>query len=210
MEQAMNTQNNQYATGRMILAVVLSFVSIMDTTSAEPKTAKTQLATIGGGCFWCVEAVFERFEGVKNVVSGYAAGKTENPTYKQICEGTSGHAEVIQIEFDPAKITFEQLLEVFWEAHDPTTMNRQGADEGTQYRSIVICHDKAQQVAAEKSKAAAGKKFQKPIVTEVVSAVKFWPAEEYHQDYFRRNPNAPYCAIVISPKLLKLEKKIKP
>lgn len=206
----MNTQNNQYATGRMILAVVLSFVSIMDTTSAEPKTAKTQLATIGGGCFWCVEAVFERFEGVKNVVSGYAAGKTENPTYKQICEGTSGHAEVIQIEFDPAKITFEQLLEVFWEAHDPTTMNRQGADEGTQYRSIVICHDKAQQVAAEKSKAAAGKKFQKPIVTEVVSAVKFWPAEEYHQDYFRRNPNAPYCAIVISPKLLKLEKKIKP
>ncbi len=206
----MNTQNNQYATGRMILAVVLSFVSIMDTISAEPKTAKTQLATIGGGCFWCVEAVFERFEGVKNVVSGYAAGKTENPTYKQICEGTSGHAEVIQIEFDPSKITFEQLLEVFWEAHDPTTMNRQGADEGTQYRSIVICHDKAQQVAAEKSKAAAAKKFQKPIVTEVVSAVKFWPAEEYHQDYFRRNPNAPYCAIVISPKLLKLEKKIKP
>ncbi|MSR43417.1 MAG: peptide-methionine (S)-S-oxide reductase [Pedosphaera sp.] len=181
----------------------------MNATSAEPKAGKTQFATFGGGCFWCVEAVFERFDGVRDVVSGYAAGKTQNPTYKQICEGTTGHAEVVQIEFDPAKISYEQLLEIFWESHDATTLNRQGADEGTQYRSIVICHDKTQQAIAEKSKQVATKKSRNPIVTEIIPVTKFWPAEEYHQDYFRRNPNAPYCALVISPKLQKLEKKPK-
>ncbi len=181
----------------------------MNATSAEPKAGKTQFATFGGGCFWCTEAVFERFEGVRDVVSGYSAGKTENPTYKQISTGTTGHAEVIRIEFDPAKISYEQLLEIFWESHDATTLNRQGADEGTQYRSIIICHDKAQQEVAEKSKKSAAKKSRSPIVTEIVPETKFWPAEEYHQDYFRRNPNAPYCALVISPKLQKLEKKTK-
>ncbi len=181
----------------------------MNTTGAESKTGKTQFATFGGGCFWCVEAVFERFDGVRDVVSGYAAGKTQNPTYKQICEGTTGHAEVVQIEFDPAKITYEHLLEIFWETHDPTTLNRQGADEGTQYRSIIICHDKGQQEVATKSKLAAAKNFRGSIVTEIVPVTKFWSAEENHQDYFRRNPNAPYCALVISPKLQKLEKKSK-
>jgi peptide-methionine (S)-S-oxide reductase len=169
-------------------------------------TNKTQLATFGGGCFWCTEAVFETFDGVKAVTSGYAGGQAPNPTYKQVCSGDTGHAEVIQIEFDTAKITYEQLLDIFWEAHDPTTPDRQGRDTGTQYRSIILYHDEAQKRAAEKSKAEATKRFKDPIVTEIAPLTKFYPAEEYHQDYFRRNPSAPYCAVVISPKLKKLQK----
>ena len=177
---------------------------------ADSKTAaapsKTQLATLGGGCFWCTEALYETFDGVKSVTSGYAGGRTPNPTYEQVCEGDTGHAEVIQIEFDPAKISYEQLLDVFWEIHDPTTLNRQGADHGTQYRSIILYHDEAQKKAAEKSKAAAAKKFKDAVVTEVSPLAKFFQAEAYHQDYFRKNPNKPYCAYVISPKLQKLQK----
>ena len=193
----------------------LLLVSILITARAgEPSdktmnsTNKTELATFGGGCFWCLEAVFERLDGVKSVTSGYAGGTKENPTYKEVCAGVTGHAEVIQIEFDPHKISYEKLLEVFWEAHDPTTMNRQGADAGTQYRSVILYHNDAQKQAAEKAKELAQWRFPRPIVTEIVPLTKFFKAEEYHQDYFRKNPNAPYCAVVISPKLEKLKPKL--
>jgi peptide-methionine (S)-S-oxide reductase len=162
------------------------------------------LATLGGGCFWCVEAVFERLPGVKSVTAGYAGGALANPDYRRVCSGTTGHAEVVQIAFDPAVISFARLLEVFWLAHDPTTLNRQGADEGPQYRSIILHHDEAQRVAAEESRAAAQAKFDAPIVTEIVPLEKFWPAEEYHQDFFRNNPRQPYCLATIPPKLRKL------
>lgn len=167
----------------------------------------TEKATLGGGCFWCTEAVFERFEGVKAVVSGYAGGKVPNPTYKQICTGETGHAEVIQIEFNPSKITYSQILEIFWVAHDPTTLNRQGADVGTQYRSTIMYHSEAQNKAAEESKKKAQANFKSPIVTEIVPISIFYKAEDYHQDYFKNNPNQPYCAAVIGPKLRSLEKK---
>jgi peptide-methionine (S)-S-oxide reductase len=170
-------------------------------------TNKTELATFGGGCFWCMEAVFERLPGVKSVASGFAGGRTANPTYEQVCAGDTGHAEVTQIEFDPAKISYEKLLDVFWQAHDPTTLNRQGADEGTQYRSIILFHSKTQKLAAEKSKAAAQKQFQHPIVTEIVPFTKFYKAEGYHQEYYDNNSSAPYCRMVIAPKLEKLEEK---
>lgn len=175
-------------------------------TNAAPTSAKTELATIGGGCFWCTEAVFETLDGVKSVVSGYAGGKNENPTYQQICTGLTGHAEVIQIEYDPAKVTFEKLLDVFWNAHDPTTLNQQGADKGTQYRSTIMYHNDEQKKLAEKSKATAQKDFKDPITTEIVPLKKFYPAEDYHQDYFANNPDKGYCTVVIRPKLLKLEK----
>lgn len=171
------------------------------------ETNKTELATLGGGCFWCMEAVFERLPGVKSVTSGYAGGHTEFPTYAQVCSHTTGHAEVIQIAFEPAKITFEKLLDTFWEAHDPTTLNRQGADVGDQYRSIILYHSEAQKAAAEKSKAAAAKHFSDPIVTQIEPLKKFYPAEVDHQDYYRLNPNAGYCRVVIKPKLDKLEQK---
>lgn len=174
--------------------------------AAETKSAAGQMATLGGGCFWCLEAFYETFEGVKAVTSGYAGGHKADPTYKQVCSETTGHAEVVQLEFDPSKITYEQILEIFWEMHDPTTLNRQGGDTGTQYRSVIMYHDDAQRKAAEKSKAAAASRFKDPIVTEIVPLKKFYVAEDYHQDYFRKNPNVPYCAYVISPKLQKLQK----
>lgn len=162
-------------------------------------------ATFGGGCFWCVEAVFERVEGVHTVVSGYAGGTQENPTYEDVCTGQSGHAEVVQITFDPAKVTYEQLLDLFWSAHDPTTLNRQGADVGTQYRSVIFTHSDVQRAAAERSKKEAQKQFSNPIVTEIAPLTKFYEAENYHQDYFDKNRNAAYCTFVIAPKLKKLE-----
>ena len=177
--------------------------------ASDPKPASTQLATLGGGCFWCLEALYETFDGVKSVTSGYAGGHKDNPTYKQVCSDTTGHAEVVQIEFDPAKITYDQILEIFWDIHDPTTLNRQGADTGTQYRSVIFYHDEAQKKAAEKSKNVVQAKFGGKIVTEIQPLKKFYPAEDYHQDYFRKNPNAPYCAYVISPKLQKLQKSKK-
>jgi len=167
---------------------------------------KTESATFGGGCFWCMEAVFERLSGVKSVTSGFAGGHTANPTYEQVCTGDTGHAEVTQIEFDPAKISYEKLLDVFWQAHDPTTLNRQGADEGTQYRSIILYHSEAQKLAAEKSKAGAQKNFKQPIVTEIAPFVKFYQAGDYHRKYYDNNSQAPYCRMVIAPKLEKLEK----
>lgn len=176
-------------------------------TTTMSTTNENGRATFGAGCFWCVEAVFERLPGVKSVTSGYAGGHTKNPTYKEVCTGETGHAEVAQIEFDPARISFEKLLEVFWEAHDPTTLNRQGADAGTQYRSVIFYESEAQKAAAEKSKAGAAKKFSRPIVTEIVPLTQFYKAEGYHQDYFRNNQNAPYCRAVIRPKLEKLDQK---
>ncbi len=164
------------------------------------------IATFGAGCFWCVEAVFERHEGVKSVVAGYAGGTIPNPTYEAVCTGKTGHAEVAQIAFDPTKVTYDQLLDLFWKAHDPTTMNRQGSDVGTQYRSAIFYHDEEQKSAAEQSKVRAARLFDEPIVTQIVPLTKFYPAENYHQDYFRNNPNAPYCTFVIKPKLKKLER----
>ncbi len=183
--------------------------------AAEPakvmttETNKTERATLGGGCFWCVEATLELLPGVKNVVSGYAGGHKENPTYEAVITKTTGHAEVVQVEFDPAVISYEKLLEAFWEVHDPTTLNRQGNDVGPQYRSIILYHNDAQKLAAERSKAAEQKKLSRPIVTEIVPLKKFYEAEAYHQDYFRRNPNQAYCQVVIRPKVNKLEQKLK-
>jgi peptide-methionine (S)-S-oxide reductase len=170
-------------------------------------TDKTEIADFGGGCFWCMEAVFERLPGVISITSGFAGGTTENPTYQQVCTETTGHAEVTEIEFDPAKISYDKLLEVFWQAHDPTTLNRQGADEGTSYRSIILYRDEKQKLEAEKSKLEAQTNFKHPIVTEIVPLKKFYKAENYHQQYYDNNSSAPYCQVVIAPKLEKLEKK---
>lgn len=166
-----------------------------------------EYATLGGGCFWCIEAIFERTEGVKSVVPGYAGGSTDNPTYEDVCTGTTGHAEVARISFDPEKLSYSDLLQVFWKAHDPTTLNRQGADVGPQYRSIILYHDDGQRDLAEKAKReleGAGY-FKKPVLTEIKALDTFYPAEEYHQDYFNKHPYAGYCTFVIRPKLKKLE-----
>ena len=166
----------------------------------------TAVATLAGGCFWCLEAPLQHLSGVRAIVSGYMGGHVLNPGYKQVCNGDTGHAEVIQVHFDPARISYGDLLEVFFALHDPTTLNRQGADEGTQYRSIILYHDEAQKAAAEKSKQEASRRFKDPIMTEIVPLTQFYPAEAYHQDYYRNNPRYPYCAVVIGPKLKKLEK----
>lgn len=191
-----------FVTGFFLSLIVLAHAQSM-------KTNKTELATIGGGCFWCTEAIYQMLPGVKSAVSGYAGGEEPNPTYREVCSGKTGHAEVIQVEFDPAVISYDQVLDTFWEAHDPTTLNRQGADRGTQYRSIILYHNEEQKAAAEKSKTAAQKNFSSPIVTEIVPLTKFWPAEDYHQEYYELNPNAGYCRAVIRPKIEKFEKKLK-
>ena len=170
------------------------------------KPTASEYATIGGGCFWCLEAVYERLPGIRAVVSGYAGGTAPNPTYKLVCTGTTGHAEVVRIEYDPSVIGYRKILEMFWQAHDPTTLNRQGADIGSQYRSIILFENESQRAAAEQSRAEAATMFPDPIVTEIVPLKIFTPAEEYHQDYFQKNPNAPYCMLVIQPKLRKLDK----
>jgi peptide-methionine (S)-S-oxide reductase len=167
-----------------------------------------EIATFGAGCFWCVEAIFQNLKGVHSVVSGYAGGTVENPTYQQVCTGDTGHAEVIQITFDPAVITYEDLLYVFWRTHDPTTLNRQGADVGTQYRSVIFYHNERQKAIAEQSKhdIAASGVWRAPIVTEIVPLRNFYKAETYHQNYYRLNPNQPYCRFVIDPKIQKFKK----
>jgi peptide-methionine (S)-S-oxide reductase len=171
--------------------------------------SKTELATFGGGCFWCTEAVFVRLKGVKKVTSGYTGGTVVNPTYRQICNGDTGHAEVVQIEFDPEVITYEQLLDVFFHTHDPTTLNRQGADRGTQYRSSVFYHNDGQKqaTAAMIRRLDAGDTFDDPIVTTIEKMAKFYPAEDYHQDYFALNPQQPYCQAVVGPKVAKFRKR---
>jgi peptide-methionine (S)-S-oxide reductase len=165
---------------------------------------RPELATFGGGCFWCTEAVLQRIEGVLSVTSGYAGGTQSNPTYEQVCTGSTGHAEVIQVAFDPAMISYEDILDIFWQAHDPTTLNRQGADKGTQYRSIIFYADEKQKDAAERSRKKAKGKLKDPIVTEIVPLEKFWKAEDYHQGYYNSHANEGYCRVVISPKLKKL------
>jgi peptide-methionine (S)-S-oxide reductase len=172
-------------------------------------TNRTELATLGGGCFWCTEAIFQMLPGVQSVASGYAGGNTPNPTYQQVCAGNTGHAEVIQVEFDPQVISYEKILETFWEAHDPTTLNRQGNDTGTQYRSVIFYHNAAQMEVAEKSRAAARKNFSRPIVTEIAPLTVFYKAEGYHQNYYRSNPNQGYCRAVIRPKVEKFGQKLK-
>lgn len=176
----------------MFLWAVLAF----STMNAEEKTA-----VVGGGCFWCTEAEYQSVPGILKVESGYAGGSVPNPTYDQVCTGRTGHAEVIQITYDPAKIGYEKIIDLFWKAHDPTTLNRQGADEGTQYRSIILYQTEEEKKLAEKSKAAAQASFKNPIVTEIVPLTAFYPAEEHHQDFYKNNPNYPYSRAVIAPKL---------
>lgn len=174
-------------------------------------SGQTETATFGGGCFWCTEAIFKSLKGVEIVESGYSGGKLKNPTYKEVCSGETGHAEVIQITFDPTVIGFRELLEVFWETHDPTTLNRQGADVGTQYRSVVFYHSPQQKEAAERYKTELNKEnvYNKPVVTEITPLDKFWPAEKYHQDYYANNSTQGYCQMVIVPKLEKFRKIFK-
>jgi len=171
-------------------------------------TKNLQQATFGGGCFWCTEAVFQRLNGVKSVVSGYAGGGVQNPSYDQVCSGSTGHAEVIQITFDPTRISFTELLEVFFGTHDPTTLNRQGNDIGTQYRSVIFNHDEEQHRLANQFKANlnASGEFPGPVVTEISPFTEFHPAEDHHQNYYRLNAGQPYCNAIIRPKLEKLEK----
>jgi peptide-methionine (S)-S-oxide reductase len=169
----------------------------------------TERATVAGGCFWCVEAVFQPLKGVEKVVSGYIGGRRPNPTYEQVCSGVSGHAEAIEITFDPAIISYRDLLELFFAFHDPTTLNRQGPDQGTQYRSAIFVHSPEQRKTAEAliAQLDAEKAFHAPIVTEVTEATEFYPAEEYHQNYYRNNPSKGYCQAMISPKMAKLRSK---
>jgi peptide-methionine (S)-S-oxide reductase len=165
-------------------------------------------ATLGGGCFWCTEAVFGRVEGVEAVVPGYAGGEVANPTYEQVCGGDTGHAEVVQLSFDPQVISYEEILEIFFATHDPTTLNRQGNDVGTQYRSVVFTHDDGQERAAREimDRFEAEDAFEAPVVTELEPLETFWPAEDYHHDYFARNGRQPYCMFVIAPKVAKMRK----
>jgi len=194
-----------------VITIVVGASIIMGIGGAgaeEPKLAK---ATLAGGCFWCTEAVYAELKGVKSVTSGYIGGAVPNPTYKDVCTGQTGHAEAIEIEYDPAVVSFEKLLEVFFATHDPTTLNRQGADVGTQYRSGVYYHDAEQKRVAEQviAKLDAARVFPGKIVTEVVKAETFYPAEDYHQDYFAKNPAQPYCRAVAAPKVEKVRKVFK-
>ena len=187
----------------------------MTSSLTAPATGETVLrtdtATFGTGCFWCTEALFQQLDGVLKVTSGYTGGNVKNPTYKEVCEGNTGHAEAVEIVYDPEKITFDELLEAFWQAHDPTTLNRQGNDVGTQYRSAIFYHNAEQKAKAEKYKAELDKSgaWKDPIVTEITPASTFYVAENYHQDYYNNNGSAPYCYYVIRPKMEKFEKVFK-
>ncbi len=181
--------------------------SPMETTN-NPSSAKTDTATFGAGCFWCVEAVFQDLVGVISVTSGYSGGSIKKPSYKEVCTGSTGHAEVCQLVYDPAKISFDELLQVFWKTHDPTTLNRQGNDSGTQYRSVVFYHNENQKQLAEKYKAELSKSgaWDNPVITEISPFTTFYKAEDYHQNYFNQNGNEPYCRFVIQPKVDKFKK----
>jgi len=183
---------------------------VVEFKSQKPMNTNDTLAvaTLGAGCFWCVEAVFQNLKGVKKVVSGYMGGNSANPTYKEVCTGLSGHAEVCQITYNPQEISFEEILEVFWKTHDPTTLNRQGNDAGTQYRSAIFYHTEEQKVKAEFYKKEVDKSgsYSNPLVTEITKASTFYPAEDYHQNYFNQNGSEPYCRYVIQPKVEKFKK----
>ena len=180
----------------------------METSPQQSSAVVLDTATFGGGCFWCIEAIFQELKGVDHVASGYSGGKRENPTYEQVCSGATGHAEVIQVFYDPAVISYKELLEVFWGVHDPTTLNRQGADVGTQYRSVVFYHNEMQHRLADeyKKKLNEAKAFDNPVVTEISPFSVFYKAENYHQNYYNENGNQPYCSLVIRPKLDKFHK----
>ncbi len=195
---------------RSIVGRALFFSSLVMLTASSAPTAasKTESLVVGGGCFWCTEAAFELLPGVKSVVSGYAGGHVSNPTYEQICNQQTGHAEVIRIDYDPSVVSLQKVLEYFWHVHNPTQVGGQGNDHGPQYRSIILYANADQKTAAEKSKVKAASEFRDPITTEIVALERFWEAEPYHQDYFRRNPNAGYCSFVIAPKIKKLEQQI--
>lgn len=179
-----------------------------DPTKDMSEQSQLDTATFGAGCFWCVEAIFQNLNGVKSVVSGYSGGKIKNPAYREVCMGVTGHAEVIQLTYDPSVVTYDELLEVFWQTHDPTTLNKQGADVGTQYRSVVFYHNEKQKELAEsyKKKLDASGAFDKPIVTEISPLINFYKAEADHQDYYNQNSDQPYCSFVIKPKLEKFKK----
>lgn len=190
----------------LALAFFLYPSSIMADEPNQTDDANLETITLGAGCFWCVEAVFQRLDGVESAVSGYMGGEVENPTYQQVCSGQTGHAEVIQVKYDPKNISSRELIDFFWLAHDPTTLNRQGADRGTQYRSAIFYHSDDQRRIAGESKKAADEsgQFADPIVTEITQASEFYPAEDYHQEFYELNKTYPYCRAVITPKLKKL------
>lgn len=210
---------------RIVLCLLLFFVALNFVGCNESRThikeqemknmstenVKTDTATFGSGCFWCTEAIFERVNGVLDVVSGYSGGHVDNPTYEEVCNGTTGHAECTQITFNPDIISYDELLEIFWKTHDPTTLNRQGNDVGTQYRSVIFYHNEEQKQKAEyyKQKLGDEKIWKDPIVTEISPSTKFYKAEKYHQDYYENNPYQGYCAFVITPKIEKFEKVFK-
>jgi len=186
-----------------VVSLVLTALALPMTLPAQ---TKTETLVLGGGCFWCLDATYQLVPGVKSVVSGYAGGSTVKPSYEQVCTGETGHAEVVKIEYDPAQTSVEKLLEFFWKIHDPTSLNAQGDDHGSQYRSIILYANDGQKAAAEKSKADAQPKFSDPIVTEIVPLKVFYPAEDYHQDYFKKNPTTGYCRFVVKAKVDKAKK----
>jgi peptide-methionine (S)-S-oxide reductase len=194
------------------LIILFCFTSLaLGAQTIKPKNMneELQVATLGSGCFWCTEAFFLKLNGVESVVSGYSGGKVKNPTYREVCTGLTGHAEVIQVKFNPKLISYEEILEVFWNTHDPTTLNKQGADEGTQYRSAVFYHSDEQKKIAEQYKSQLDKSgtYKNRIVTEITSFSVFYPAEDYHQNYYALNPNQGYCQYVIRPKVEKFNKQ---
>jgi methionine-S-sulfoxide reductase len=193
------------------LCISLIFLTTinMDAQTKSATTPAIEIATLGSGCFWCTEAVYLSVKGVKEVVSGYCGGKVKNPTYREVCSGLTGHAEVVQVKFDPTVISYSEILEIFWNTHDPTTLNRQGADEGTQYRSVVFYHSEGQRQTAESYKAQLDKSgvYRNKIVTEITPVATFYKAEDYHQNYFALNPEQGYCQYVIRPKVDKFKKQ---
>jgi peptide-methionine (S)-S-oxide reductase len=206
----------------MLTAFLLSAISLVScnhsssqnmvmTDEIIPAGIKTDTATFGTGCFWCTEALFQELKGVLKVTSGYSGGSVKNPSYEEVCSGTTGHAECLQVIYDPKVISFDELLEVFWEAHDPTTLNRQGNDVGTQYRSVIFYHNAEQKKKAEEYKVKLDKSgaYNNPVVTEITPFSKFYAAEDYHQDYYRLHGSQPYCTFVIRPKVEKFEKVFK-
>ncbi len=191
-----------------LMKYLLLFALLMSSTLSAAETPKTESAIIGGGCFWCTEGVYQMIPGVVHVTSGYSGGKNENPTYKQICTGTTGHAEVVKVDYDPAKISFKELIDLFWYAHDPTTLNYQGNDHGTQYRSVIFYTSDGQKADAEKSKAEHNAHFNNNIVTEISPLTKFYPAEDYHQNFANENPDQGYVCAIVKPKMAKFKEKL--
>ncbi|QIL38859.1 peptide-methionine (S)-S-oxide reductase MsrA [Pedobacter sp. HDW13] len=191
--------------------IILILLAVCAINQVQAQGKKTEKATFGMGCFWCTEAIFQRLKGVVSVKSGYEGGTLSNPTYEEVCTGATGHAEVLEITYNPMVISYDDLLEVFWKSHDPTTLNRQGADSGTQYRSVIFYHSAEQKAAAEKYKAELNKTnaYGKKVVTAIEAAKPFYVAENYHQNYFNKNGSEPYCRLVILPKIEKLEKVFK-